>query len=131
MRLKGDFLSLLLATTEERLEEAEFGWDSRAALCVVMASKGYPGDYEKGKEINGLESLSGRDDLMVFHAGTAFKQKKVVTAGGRVLGITALGSDLQEAQRRAYEAAGRITFEGAYYRKDIGWRAMRGVGSRE
>lgn len=125
MRLEGDFLGLLLATVEERLEEAEFGWDPRAALCVVMASKGYPGDYEKGKEIKGIEPLAGREDLMVFHAGTALKQKKVVTAGGRVLGVTALGADLLEAQKKAYEAAGKITFDGAYYRKDIGWRALR------
>ncbi len=127
MRLEGDFLSLLLATVEERLEEAEFGWSSGAALCVVMASEGYPGDYEKGKEIKGLETLSGRGDLMVFHAGTALKQKKVVTAGGRVLGVTALGKDLMEARRKAYEATEKITFDGAYYRKDIGWRALRGA----
>ncbi|HHT9141285.1 MAG TPA: phosphoribosylamine--glycine ligase [Candidatus Tripitaka californicus] len=130
MRLDGDLLGLLLATVEDRLEEAEFSWDTRAALCVVMTSAGYPGNYEKGKEIKGFETLSGREDLMVFHAGTALKQKKVVTAGGRVLGVTALGKDLQEAQKKAYEAAGKISFDGAYYRKDIGWRALQKLGVR-
>ena len=130
MRLKGDFLGLLLAVVEDRLEEADFGWDTRAALCVVMTSAGYPGNYEKGKEIKGVETLSGREALMVFHAGTTLKQKKVVTAGGRVLGVTALGKDLQEAQKKAYEAAGKISFDGAYYRRDIGWRALQRVGSR-
>ena len=125
MRLDGDLLGLLLATVEDRLEEAEFSWDPRVALCVVMTSAGYPGNYEKGREIKGFETLSGREDLMVFHAGTTLKQKKVVTAGGRVLGVTALGKDLQEAQKKAYEAAGKISFDGAYYRKDIGWRALR------
>lgn len=125
MRLKGDILSLLLATVEGRLEEASLSWDPRSALCVVMVSGGYPGDYEKGKEIKGLEAFSGREDLMVFHAGTVLKQNKVVTAGGRVLGVTALGEDLLEAQKKAYLAAGKITFEGAYYRKDIGWRALQ------
>ncbi|MFN3467878.1 MAG: phosphoribosylamine--glycine ligase, partial [Candidatus Brocadiales bacterium] len=130
MRLEGDFLSLLLATVEERLEEAEFGWDPRTALCVVMASKGYPGNYEKEKEIKGIELLTGREDLMVFHAGTALRQKKVVTAGGRVLGVTALGKDLLEAQKKAYGAAEKITFDGAYYRRDIGWRALQKLGAR-
>jgi phosphoribosylamine--glycine ligase len=131
MRLRGDFLDLLLATVEERLEEVELAWDPRTALCVVMASGGYPGNYEKGKEIKGLEVLPGSEDLMVFHAGTALKQKKVVTAGGRVLGVTSLGADLLEAQKRAYEAIGRISFEGAYYRRDIGWRALQGLEARD
>ncbi|HHT9131987.1 MAG TPA: phosphoribosylamine--glycine ligase, partial [Candidatus Tripitaka californicus] len=91
MRLDGDLLGLLLATVEDRLEEAEFSWDTRAALCVVMTSAGYPGNYEKGKEIKGFETLSGREDLMVFHAGIAVRQKKVVSAGGGVSGVTDSG----------------------------------------
>ncbi|HHT9119002.1 MAG TPA: phosphoribosylamine--glycine ligase [Candidatus Hypogeohydataceae bacterium YC41] len=130
MRLQGDFLSLLLATVEGRLEKVEYGWDPRAALCVVIASAGYPGNYEKGKEIKGLEALSGAEDLMVFHAGTALRQKKVVTTGGRILGVTALGKDLPEAQKKAYSAAEKISFDGAYYRKDIGWRAIARLGAR-
>ncbi len=141
MRLKGDFLNLLTLTTSGRLEEAEFGWDSRTAVCVVMASKGYPGNYDKGKAITGLETLPPREDLMVFHAGTTFKQRRpvtkmgetpggVVTAGGRVLAVTALGKDVPEAQKKAYEAIEKINFEGACYRHDIGWRALQRSGAR-
>lgn len=127
MRLKGDLLPLLLATVEEKLETVAFQWDPRTALCVVMASRGYPEAYEKGKEINGLESLKGLKDVVVFHAGTTKKQGKVLTDGGRVLGVTALGEDVLEAQKRAYAAIEHISFEGAYYRRDIGAKAVQRV----
>lgn len=127
MRVMGDLLLMLLATAEGRLETVDFRWDPRAALCVVMASRGYPEGYEKGKEIKGLESTAGLKDVMVFHAGTAKKEGKIITNGGRVLGVTALGDDILDAQKRAYEAVSLISFEGAYYRRDIGSKAIQRV----
>lgn len=124
MRFKGDLLPMLLAVAKGRLETVDFEWDPRPAVCVVMASGGYPGKYEKGEVINGLDALAESDDLVVFHAGTAIRQGKVVTNGGRVLGVTALGDDVQDARRRAYDTAARISFRGAYYRKDIGSKAV-------
>lgn len=133
MRLKCDLVPLLLATVEESLDKAHLEWDERASVCVVMASKGYPEKYEKGKEIHGLpvcvprtgrEAQKGMGDVQIFHAGTALKHGKVVTDGGRVLGVTALGKDIKEAQGRAYEAVHKISFEGAYFRTDIGAKGM-------
>ncbi len=124
MRLKGDLLPTLLAVAEGKLETIDFEWDPRSAVCVVMASGGYPGKYEKGEAINGLDAVSEADDVVVFHAGTTSRQGKTVTNGGRVLGVTAIGDDIQEAQRKAYDAAAKISFNGAYYRKDIGAKAL-------
>ncbi len=124
MRIKSDIVPLLMGVAEGSLKEAELEWDPRAAICVVMASGGYPGGYEKGKPIEGLEAAAEMEDVMVFHAGTAISEGRVVTAGGRVLGVTALGETLAAARERAYAAAERIHFDGAQYRKDIGYRAL-------
>jgi len=91
----------------------------------VLASGGYPGDFQIGKEIQGLAALKGRRDALVFHAGTKRDRDRVVTWGGRVLNVVGTGADLEEALKRAYEAAGRISFEGMHYRKDIGHRALK------
>lgn len=121
-RLKGDLLPVLEATIDGRLGETVLEWDARPAVCVILASGGYPGSYPVGKEIRGLEEVqseTGRGDLFVFQAGTSVVEGKTVTAGGRVLGVTALGDDVAEARARAYEAAERITFEGRHLRRDI------------
>ncbi|MEK7679857.1 MAG: phosphoribosylamine--glycine ligase [Deltaproteobacteria bacterium] len=124
MRLEGDLAGLLVSAVEGRLEGVKLKWSERASVCVVMASKGYPGDYEKGKVIRGLEDASRLDDVMVFHAGTALKDNETITSGGRVLGVTALGDTIKDALERAYSAVDRISFDGAYYRKDIGKKAL-------
>lgn len=124
VRMKGDLVPVLLAVAKGKLEESALDWDENAAVCVVMASGGYPGSYQKGKEITGLEKASRMEDVTVFHAGTATRNGKVVTNGGRVLGVTALGSDIKSAIRRAYEAVGVIQFEGAHFRRDIGVKAL-------
>ena len=119
-RLRSDLLPLLEATIDGQLDTAEMDWDPRPAVCVILAAEGYPGPYETGKTISGLETIPpDGDDLFVFHAGTRLEGDEVVTAGGRVLGVTALGRDLDDARHRAYEAAERITFVGRYLRRDI------------
>ncbi|KPJ74315.1 MAG: phosphoribosylamine--glycine ligase [Planctomycetes bacterium SM23_25] len=125
MRLRSDLVEVLEATIDSRLEEITLDWDPRPAVCVVMASGGYPGTYEKGKEIMGLEAASRLDDVVVFHAGTRAEDGKVVTNGGRVLGVTALGNDIGEARDRAYEAVGAIHFHRAHWRTDIGVKGIR------
>jgi phosphoribosylamine--glycine ligase len=124
-RLDTDFADVCMAITDERLADTDLRWKPQASVCVVMASGGYPGSYEKGKPIKGLEEAAKLPDTVVFHAGTAFEGDEVVTAGGRVLGVTALGGDIREAKQRAYEAVGKISFEGAHYRRDIADRAIR------
>jgi phosphoribosylamine--glycine ligase len=124
MRMKSDLLSVLLAVCHGKLDEVNIEWDSRPAVCVVMASGGYPGAYEKGKVITGLDAAAKLKDVMVFHAGTAEKDGQIVTAGGRVLGVTALGDTIAQAKANAYEAVAMIAFEGAYYRKDIADKAI-------
>jgi phosphoribosylamine--glycine ligase len=124
MRMKGDLLEVMLAVCEGRLDEVSIEWDDRPAVCVVMASGGYPGAYEKGKVIHGLEEAGKMKDVMVFHAGTAKHGQEIVTNGGRVLGVTALGDTIAQAKARAYEAVGKISFEGAYYRRDIADKAI-------
>jgi phosphoribosylamine--glycine ligase len=125
MRLKSDLLEVCLAVCQQKLDEVTLQWDKRPALCVVMASGGYPGDYQKGKEITGIDKASELKDVVVFHAGTAMKDGKVVTAGGRVLGITATGDTVADAKARAYEGVSRISFEGAHFRHDIADKAIR------
>ena len=123
-RLKSDLVDLIEATIDGRLDQCRVEWDPRAAVCVVMASGGYPGEYAKGKEISGLGELEGADDVMVFHAGTKLDHGKFITAGGRVLGVTALGADLRSAQARAYEAVSKICFEGCQFRRDIAAKGL-------
>jgi phosphoribosylamine--glycine ligase len=126
MRLKSDLLEVCLAVCEQKLDQVTLEWDERPAVCVVMASGGYPGDYEKGKIITGISEAEQLKDVVVFHAGTAMKGDKLVTAGGRVLGVTAIGATIADAKKQAYEAAGKINFEGAHYRRDIADKAIRG-----
>jgi len=124
MRMKSDLVPLLLTTAKSNLEEAEVEWHDCASICVVMASNGYPDTYEKGLPISGLEALKGLDNVQVFHAGTSLKDGKVVTSGGRVLGVTTVGKDLWEAQKNVYEALKKLSFNGAHYRRDIGAKAI-------
>jgi len=125
MRLKSDLLEVCLAVCEGRLDEVTLEWDQRPAVCVVMASGGYPGDYEKGRIITGLKEAEQLQDVVVFHAGTKKQNGDVVTDGGRVLGVTALGDGIRQAKVRAYQAIDRIQFEGAYWRRDIADKAMK------
>jgi len=125
MRLTGDLLDAMLACTEGRLADVDLRWDKRVACCVVMASGGYPGPYEKGKIITGLEDAEAMDGVTVFHAGTKLDTDgKVVTTGGRVLNVVALGDDLAAARDRANAACEKIHFEGAFFRRDIGDRVL-------
>jgi phosphoribosylamine---glycine ligase len=123
-RMKSDLVALCLAALDGRLDTAECEWDSRAALGVVLAAAGYPESVRKGDPIAGLDGDAGRDDLKIFHAATRRHDDEVVTNGGRVLCAVALGATVAEAQRKAYELAGRIRWEGAFCRRDIGWRAV-------
>ncbi len=125
MRLETDLYDVMKATAEGRLDEVELLWKDASSMCVVLSSGGYPESYEKGKVINGLDSFEGRDDAFVFHAGTGSNDKgEIVTAGGRVLGVTALGSDIKAAKANAYDAVSKISFDGMHYRNDIGDRAI-------
>ncbi len=125
MRLKGDFLEVLLNFYEGKDVNVEV--DDRWAVDVVIASKGYPGPYEKGKVIEGLEDLKEEKDIVVFHAGTDIKDGKVVTAGGRVLNVCGLGNTFGEAREKVYNAISKIRFEGMHYRKDIGARVFKKI----
>lgn len=119
-RLKTDLVEIMEAVIDERLDEINIEWEDNAAVCVVMASGGYPTKYRTGYEITGLDEVEKNDDLMVFHAGTKRDGEKILTAGGRVLGITAVGENLDAAIKRAYEGVGMVSFENCHYRKDIG-----------
>jgi phosphoribosylamine---glycine ligase len=123
-RLKSDLVELLDASASGSLGSVQLEWSSHASVCVVMASGGYPGDYARGRIISGLEAAAASPGVKVFHAGTAQAGAEVVTNGGRVLGVTALGEDLSAARSGAYAAIEKIHFEGAHYRRDIGHRAF-------
>jgi phosphoribosylamine--glycine ligase len=125
MRMKGDIVPILEACIKGNLSHCQIEWDTGASVCVVMASKGYPGDYEKGKAIKGLEEVSRMEDIFVFHAGTAFKDGQIITNGGRVLGVTCLGKDIPKAIEKAYQAVKKISWEGVHYRTDIGQKALK------
>ena len=124
MRMKSDLVPLLLSTVKNNIEEVEIEWHDGVSVCVIMASKGYPDKYEKGLPVFGLEAVKSVTNVQVFHAGTAIKDGKVVTNGGRVLGVTILERDLEKAQKNVYEAIKKLSFDGAYYRKDIGTKAI-------
>ncbi len=124
MRLKTDIVEVFEAVTRGQLDQVTLQWDPRPAVCVVMASKGYPGPYEKGKVITGLNEAAQLKDVMVFHAGTKLDNGRVVTSGGRVLGVTAVGTTIADAQKRAYEAVDMISYDGAYARRDIASKAI-------
>ena len=124
MRLGGDLVEVLEAVIDGRLAEITLDIDPRPTVCVVMAAGGYPGPYDKGLEISGLAEAGQVEGVEVFHAGTARRGDKIVTAGGRVLGVTAIGDTLRQAVDRAYRAAARINWQDCYYRKDIGHKAL-------
>jgi phosphoribosylamine--glycine ligase len=125
MRLKDDLLTLLLATASGTLDKLSVRWRNDTALTVVMAARGYPGDYEKGSEIKGLDQDFGKE-IQVFHAGTARRDGRLVANGGRVLNVTGLGANPAEAQARTYAAVDRIDWPEGFCRRDIGWRAIKG-----
>jgi phosphoribosylamine--glycine ligase len=119
-RLKGDLLEILEACVDQRLHEVKVEWEDNAAVCVVLASGGYPLSYEKGYPITGLEAFNDVEDIIIFHAGTAKKGDQIVTDGGRVLGVTGIAATLDEAIKTAYQGVEKIHFEKKHYRKDIG-----------
>jgi phosphoribosylamine---glycine ligase len=125
MRLESDLLEALEATIEGRVSDGDFRWSTDATVCVVMASGGYPGTFEAGKKIFGLEDAGKMEGIKIFHAGTTARDNAYFTSGGRVLGVSARAPDLKTAVDRAYAAVGKIGFEGVHYRKDIAARALR------
>jgi phosphoribosylamine--glycine ligase len=126
-RLESDLLPILEATARGDLSSVEACWNDDATVCVVISSAGYPGAYEKGKEITGLEMAAEDKDTIVFHAGTARRDGRIFTSGGRVLGVTARAKSLDEAILRAYEGVNKIHFDGMYYRRDIAAKGLRKI----
>ena len=124
MRMESDLVEAMEASIEGRVSDGDFRWSQDAAVCVVMASGGYPGTIEVGKKIAGIENADALEGVKVFHAGTTARDNAYYSAGGRVLGVTARAADLKSAVERAYEAVGKIQFEGAHYRKDIAAKAL-------
>jgi phosphoribosylamine--glycine ligase len=122
--MKTDLVDIFDAVIDGKLKGKKIEWDSRPGVCVVMAAGGYPGKYEKGKEITGLAAAAALKDTVVFHAGTKLAAEKIVTSGGRVLGVTALGEGIKGAIDNAYQAVSKIRFDGMQYRKDIGKKAL-------
>jgi phosphoribosylamine--glycine ligase len=125
MRLESDLVDALEASIDGRVSDGDFKWTRDASVCVVMSSGGYPGTFEQGKRIDGLEEANAVKGVKVFHAGTSKREGAYYSAGGRVLGVTARAADLETAVERAYEACGKISFAGAHYRKDIAGRALK------
>ena len=123
-RMRSDIVPILQGVAEGQLKETKIDWAKEAAVCVVVTARGYPDAPETGDPISGLEDLQGLSDVMVFHAATARRDDKIVTVGGRVLGVTALGANLDAAVQRAYGAVKKVSFEGMHYRKDIGQKAL-------
>jgi len=126
-RLDTDLIEIIEAILDGRLSTLEIKWKPESAVCIVMASGGYPGNYEKGKKITGLDTAAGLKGVLVFHSGTAMKNGDIVTDGGRVLGVTGLGPAVAAAIDNAYKGAREISFDGAHYRRDIGARALETV----
>jgi phosphoribosylamine--glycine ligase len=129
-RMRSDIVPLLQGVAEGQLKESKIEWAKEAAVCVVLASRGYPDGVETGKPIQGLEEFEDVDDVVVYHAATDRRDGALVTVGGRVLGVTALGASLDAAVQRAYEAVSRISFDGMQYRKDIGQKALARLHAR-
>jgi phosphoribosylamine---glycine ligase len=123
-RLKSDLVEVSMAIVDQKLVDIAVEWKDDPAVCVVLASGGYPGNYEKGKGISGLEEVKKMDRVVVFHAGTAFDDGGIVSNGGRVLGVTATGQDIAAAKAHAYQAIDKIHFDGMHYRRDIADRAL-------
>ena len=130
MRLKSDIVDILEATVDQRLSEIEAPeWDPRPSICVVMASQGYPGEYEKGRPITGIDAADALEDVKVFHAGTRMDGDNIVTDGGRVLGVTAMGTSISAAKLQAYTAVQKVRWSGGWCRKDISDKALDHVAS--
>jgi phosphoribosylamine--glycine ligase len=125
MRLQSDLLEVMLAVADGKLDKMNLKWDPRPALAVVASSKGYPGKYAGGLPISGIANADALPDVKVFHAGTKQQGEEVVTDGGRVLAVTALGRTIADAQKRAYQAMELIHFDGMHFRKDIGHQAIK------
>jgi phosphoribosylamine--glycine ligase len=125
MRLDTDIVDIMMACIEGRLDEIDVKVRPETAICVVMAADGYPGDYPKGMEIKGIDEADKLENVKVFHAGTKLEDGKILSSGGRILGVTALGSDLADAKKRAYEAVEKISFDKSYYRRDIGDKGLK------
>jgi phosphoribosylamine--glycine ligase len=125
MRLDADLAELMLACVQGNLDKVDVSWSEETALCVVLAAHGYPGAYKKGMEIKGVEKAEKLDKVKVFQAGTKKEEGRILSSGGRVLGVTALGADLSEAKDQAYEAVNCIEFENCYYRRDIGEKGLK------
>ena len=126
LRLKSDLLPALMACVDGQLSSFDLRWDSASAVCVVMAAKGYPDNYSKGSVINGIDTLKDDDNIKIFHAGTTRSSEgQILADGGRVLGVTALGADISLAQRNAYLAVDKVHWPEGFFRRDIGWRAIK------
>lgn len=123
-RMRSDIVPIFKGVAAGHLQDTKIEWAKEPAVCVVLAAKGYPGSVETGQQVHGADAFKNEHDVMVFHAATDVREGNVVTVGGRILGVTALGANLETAIHRAYEAVGQITFEGMQYRKDIGQRAL-------
>ncbi len=129
-RLRSDLVPVLLGAATGQLPEARLEWSKEPAACVVLASRGYPDAVETGKEIEGLEALSAQPDLLAFHAATARRDGRLITVGGRVLGVTARGATLEQAIERAYAGVAQVSFEGMHFRHDIGHKALARLRGR-
>jgi phosphoribosylamine--glycine ligase len=126
LRLKSDLLPALIACVDGQLSNFNLRWDEGSAVCVVMASIGYPGEYRKGSIIKDIDLLSTQENVKIFHAGTVLSSDgELLANGGRVLGVTALGNDISSAQANAYQAIDKINWPEGFYRRDIGWRAIK------
>jgi phosphoribosylamine--glycine ligase len=124
IRLMSDLLAALIAARDGVLKLVDLRWHADTALCVVMAGKGYPGEPERGSEIRNVDAATSDPKVKVFHAATRRDDQRLIADGGRVLGVTALGSDIRGASARAYTAVDRIDWPGGFCRRDIGWRAL-------
>jgi phosphoribosylamine--glycine ligase len=129
VRLESDLVDALEACVDGRLSESEMRWSDGASACVVASSAGYPGSYKTGLPVSGLSGAAQTLGVEVFHSGTTRVGNQLVTSGGRVLGVTAVGDSLEQALSRAYEALAQVHFDGMYYRRDIGHRASKASGS--
>lgn len=121
--LNSDLFNIFLACIDGTLDQLKIEWEQKFACCIILASGGYPGKYEKGKEISGLREAEQQEDVVIFHCGTKSENGKFYTNGGRILGVSAIGDDLDQTLQKAYEAVDKIYFAGMQYRKDIGKRA--------
>ncbi len=126
-RMKTDLVDVVEASINQTLDKLTIEWDDRVSVCVVMAARGYPGNYDKGSEIKGLDKADKVPDVVTFHAGTTMKDGKIVTSGGRVLGVTSLGASYKDAIERAYEGVEKISWNGAHFRRDIGKKALNRI----